>query len=43
MERVSQAAPEENHILVVVKSKFKNRGLLDIFKAGTEARVAGTE
>lgn len=40
---MSQAAPGENNFLVIVNSKCKRRGLFDIFKAGTEARVAGTE
>lgn len=43
MDRVSQAALGENNFLVIVNSKFKSRGLFEIFKAGTEARVAGTE
>lgn len=38
MDRVSQAAPGENNFLVTVNSKFKSRGLFEIFKAGTEAR-----
>lgn len=36
-------ATQENNFIVIVDRKFKGWGLFGVFKAGKEARVAGTE